>query len=62
MLHTSDPARAVWPIERFRAVADWTDIVHFVSIGTAADAFVTFDRQLGQAAEPLTPVRVETLS
>ena len=60
-LHTGNPARLAWAIERFRAGADWADVVHLVSIGTAANAFVTFDRHLGQAAGSFTPVPVETL-
>ena len=61
-IRTADRAGLDWAIERFRAGADWADMVHLVAARGAADSFATFDRGVGSRAGPDSPVVVETLA
>ena len=61
-VHTRDRAMLLWAIERFRAGADWADVVHIVASRKAAQSFVTFDRDVERAAGPSSPLAIETLS
>jgi predicted nucleic-acid-binding protein len=49
-----------WAIDRFRAGADWADMIHLVSAGKL-DVFVTLDQRLARQAGDRSPVPVETL-
>jgi predicted nucleic-acid-binding protein len=49
-----------WAIERFRAGADWADMVHIATV-EAGSQFATFEKHLGRRAGRGTPVRVEIL-
>ncbi|KPF76127.1 hypothetical protein IP68_06520 [Blastomonas sp. AAP25] len=60
--HTESPAAVAWAIERYRAGADWADMMHLASAPIDASGFTTFDRRLvRQAGEdsplPVTPLR-----
>jgi predicted nucleic-acid-binding protein len=50
-----------WAIERYRAGADWADMVHLATV-QAAGSFATFEKRLGQRAGPGVPVCVEVLA
>ncbi|MES2096695.1 MAG: type II toxin-antitoxin system VapC family toxin [Pseudomonadota bacterium] len=50
-----------WALHRYVAGADFADVVHLISPGTAT-SFVTFDRRLAAKAGPDTPLPVETLA
>lgn len=54
-------AKLRWAIERYRAGADWADMIHIASVD-AADSFVSFERKLDRRAGPGAPVRVEVIS
>ena len=60
--HMAYRAMLLWAVERFRAGADWADVVHLVNSRDAADVFVTFDRDLARAAGAQAPIRVDTLA
>ena len=49
-----------WAIERFRAGADWADMIHLVA-AQKLRGFVTLDRKLAAQAGAATPTSVETL-
>ncbi|MGH6787875.1 MAG: type II toxin-antitoxin system VapC family toxin [Novosphingobium sp.] len=55
-----DRARVRWAIDRFRAGADWDDVMH-ISATQEAATFTTFDQSLGKQAGASTPVAVEIL-
>lgn len=50
-----------WAIERYRAGADWADMIH-IAMADAASDFVSFEKKLDQRAGPGSPVRIEILS
>ena len=49
-----------WAIERYRAGADFADMLHLIA-ARGAEAFVTFDRDLAKDAGAAAPVAVETI-
>lgn len=49
-----------WAIERFRAGADWADVIHLVASQKLA-GFATFDRGLAYQAADESPVPITTL-
>jgi predicted nucleic-acid-binding protein len=53
-----DRDRLLWALERYRAGADFADMVHLVE-SAEQDAFVTFDRKLAKQAGPMSPTAVE---
>lgn len=59
-IHTADRDGLAWAVARYRAGADWADVIHLVSARTAADGFVTFDRGIATYAAQ-SPIPVETL-
>lgn len=61
-IHTGDRATLLWAIERFRAGADWADMIHLVTTKENAASFVTFDKELNRTAGPTSPLPIETLA
>ena len=61
-VHAPDSAGLSWAIERYRAGADWSDMIHLISGDGVADHFATFDRALAAQAGPNPPLRIETLN
>lgn len=59
-IHTADRDGLAWAVTRYRAGADWADMIHLVSARSAADGFVTFDRAIATYAAQ-SPLPVETL-
>ena len=59
-LETRDRDEIWWAISRYRAGADWADMVHLVDAAGLA-AFATLDRELAAQAGPDAPVPVEHL-
>lgn len=57
---TVDDKLVFWAIARFKAGADFADMVHLLD-ARVADQFVTFDRGVSKGAGPNSPVPVETL-
>ena len=51
---------AMWAIERFRAGADFADMLHLLVV-EEVDAFATFDGGVARFAGDEAPLRVETL-
>ena len=49
-----------WAVDRYRAGADWADVMHIVST-EAGSSFATFDQALVKEAGVSTPVAVEIL-
>ncbi len=49
-----------WAIDRYRAGADFADMIHLIAAATA-DRFVTFDRRLVTQAGEIAPLAIETL-
>jgi predicted nucleic-acid-binding protein len=49
-----------WGIERYRAGADWSDLLHLIAARAHA-AFATFDRALPRHAGKDAPVAIEVL-
>ena len=49
-----------WAIERFRAGADWADMIHLAA-SRKVGGFLTLDRKLVQQAGERPPVPIETL-
>lgn len=60
-IHTGERAGLLWAVDRFRAGADWADMIHLVA-GGSADRFTTFDGQLARQAGASTLLPVESLS
>jgi predicted nucleic-acid-binding protein len=56
-VHAELPNMALWGIERYRAGADFTDMIHLVA-SRDADGFATFDRRLQQRAGAEAPVPI----
>nr|WP_277923385.1 type II toxin-antitoxin system VapC family toxin [Sphingomonas sp. CARO-RG-8B-R24-01] len=61
-VHTADRDGIGWAIERYRAGADWADMIHLITARGVAETFVTFDRGIVAQAGPDTPIAIETLS
>ncbi|MGA1800008.1 type II toxin-antitoxin system VapC family toxin [Sphingomonas sp. 4RDLI-65] len=59
-IHTADRDGLAWAVARYRAGADWADMIHLVSARSVADGFVTFDRGIAPYATQ-SPLPVETL-
>jgi predicted nucleic-acid-binding protein len=59
-LSVSNPKGVAWAIERFRAGADFADMIHIIS-SHGADSFVSFEKRLVQLAGPDSPLPIETL-
>jgi predicted nucleic-acid-binding protein len=59
-IQVESPDLIVWAIERFRAGADFGDMLHLVA-GRGGEAFVTFDRGVAKAAKTGSPMPVITL-
>lgn len=55
------PELVRWAIERFRAGADWADMIHLVA-AQKLGAFVTMDRRLLRKAGEDSPVAIEMLA
>ncbi len=60
-VRVADPIGLSWAIDRFRAGADWADMVHLIAARGAADVFATFDAGIAPAA-PDAPIPIETLA
>ena len=60
-VETADRAGLLWAIERFRAGADWADVVHLLSSQANASSFATFDTRLKRQAGAAGPIEIETL-
>lgn len=50
-----------WALDRYRAGADWADMVHVVA-AAKADGFATLDRRLHQRAGQDAPVPIELIA
>lgn len=61
-VHTFDVEGLDWAIDRYRAGADWADVVHIVSARSIADRFATFDRDIGRCVGETSLIPIETLS
>ena len=60
-IHTADRAGLLWSVDRFRAGADWADMIHLIASRGSAEVFLTFDAQLKRQAGAAAPVRLETI-
>lgn len=56
----ADRDRLRWAVDRYRAGADWADMVHLVST-LHARCFATFDKSLARDAGAAAPVEVEVI-
>lgn len=61
-IHTADRAGMLWAVERFRAGADWADVIHLVAARDNAEAFSTFDLKLKRHAGAATPVPIDEIT
>ena len=61
-IHTFDIDGLGWAIDRYRAGADWADVIHLVSARGIADRFTTFDRDIARCAGETPPLPIETLA
>lgn len=61
-VHTADRDGVRWAIERYRAGADWADMIHLITARGVAETFATFDRGIIAQAGQDTPIAIETLS
>jgi predicted nucleic-acid-binding protein len=61
-VNTSDEDGLRWAIDRFRAGADWGDMMHLIMARDVAETFATFDRGIASAASGDAPLSVETLA
>lgn len=59
--HADNPAAVAWAIERYRAGADWADMMHLASAPFDASGFTTFDRKLARQAGEDSPLPVKLL-
>ena len=59
-VEVEDRVKLDWAIDRLRQGADFADMLHLLA-AHQADAFVTFDRKLGELAGAGAPVPIETL-
>ena len=58
---TEDDSLVTWAIERFRAGADFADMIH-IMVSRRADSFISFDKRLARQAGPDAPLPIETLA
>ncbi len=49
-----------WAVDRYRAGADWPDMIHLLSTRHAR-SFATFERRLARSAGTSTPIPVEVI-
>uniref|UniRef100_UPI0035CB5E44 type II toxin-antitoxin system VapC family toxin n=1 Tax=uncultured Sphingomonas sp. TaxID=158754 RepID=UPI0035CB5E44 len=61
-VHSDNRDGLLWAIERYRAGADWADVVHLVMSRGVGSAFATFDRRIARFAGEGSPLPIETLS
>ena len=61
-VNTPDRAGLDWAIDRFRAGADWADMIHLLSARGFAGSFVTFDRAITPRAGDAPPLPIQTLA
>jgi predicted nucleic-acid-binding protein len=61
-VHTFDSDGLTWAIDRYRAGADWADVIHLISARGIADSFTTFDRDIGRRVGDTPPLPIETLA
>lgn len=54
------PSDLAWAIDRYRAGADWSDMLHLIA-SRGMDGFATFDRKLPKRAGASPPVPVISL-
>lgn len=59
-VYVIDRDRLRWAVDRFRAGADWEDLIHIVAT-QAAGRFATFDKALRKQAGASTPIPIEIL-
>lgn len=57
---TADTELLRWALDRYRAGADWADMLHLID-ARGKGAFVTFDRDLARSAGPDAPTAVRLL-
>ena len=60
-VHTTDRDGIRWAIERYRAGADWADVIHLVAARGIADSFATFDRGVASFVGQESLLEIETL-
>lgn len=61
-VHTNDRDGMHWAIDRYRAGADWADVIHLVAARGIADSFATFDRGMAHLDDAKPPIPIETLA
>ncbi|WP_373486661.1 type II toxin-antitoxin system VapC family toxin [Blastomonas sp.] len=59
--HAESPAAVAWAIERYRAGADWADMMHLASAPFDARGFTTFEKKLARQAGDDSPLPVTLL-
>lgn len=59
--HAESPDAVAWAIERYRAGADWADMMHLASAPFDASGFITFDKKLARQAGEESPLPVTLL-
>lgn len=59
--HAENPAAVAWAIERYRAGAEWADMMHLASAPFDASGFTTFDKKLARQAGKESPLPVTLL-
>jgi predicted nucleic-acid-binding protein len=59
-IHMAQEPAVRWALARYKEGADFADMLHLIAAGDVT-GFVTFDRRIGRAAGPDTPVPIETL-
>lgn len=57
---TADTELLLWALDRYRAGADWADMLHLIDARDQG-AFLTFDRDLARSAGPDAPAAVHLL-
>jgi predicted nucleic-acid-binding protein len=57
---TADTELLRWALDRYRAGADWADMLHLID-ARGHGALVTFDRHLAKSAGPDAPIAVRLL-
>ena len=60
-IHTFDSDGLTWAIDRYRAGADWADVIHLISARGIAASFTTFDRDIAKCVGDTPPLTIETL-
>lgn len=60
-INTEDHEGVAWSIARFRAGADWADMMHLRSARGIARTFATFDTDVAPGAGEASPFPLETL-